>query len=97
VTDAPAFAFKLELLDSAGSYVSTLATASYATPVTGWGLPGFRPISVQFGNLPNNTTVSANQRLRLSVSLTNGVPVVLAYGTTLFPSEMSLPYSSGQG
>lgn len=92
----PSFAVRLERLSSTGVVLgSPLATATYSTPITGWLCAGLRPFSV---SLPiANTSVAANEKLRLRVTVTNNVPVRLGYGTTSYPMTMTLPIKSGLG
>jgi prepilin-type N-terminal cleavage/methylation domain-containing protein len=98
-TQAPAFSVTLELLNSDGTVAdASFATASYTTPASGWGCAGFRPVSLSFGSFNGSgTPVGLNQKLRIKVKVTNAVPVLLAYGTAGYPTEMQLPVSVGLG
>ncbi|MGZ6792887.1 MAG: type IV pilus modification PilV family protein [Mycobacteriales bacterium] len=98
-SDAPAFAITFDLLNSDGTVkTANFAPAvTYSSPTTGWGCSGFRPFSVSMGNWNTKTQVKANQKLRISLRVTNTVPVLLAYGTSAYPSEMQLPYAAGIG
>jgi hypothetical protein len=96
-TSRPQFAVYLDKVDMNGNLVSTLDTATYLAPTAGWGCTGFAPFSVALDGIPNNVSISANQRLRVRVMVTNSVPMLLAYGTGTFPSQLALPFSSGVG
>ncbi len=97
LTARPSFAVTLDLLSSAGTFVSTLDTQTYDTPSTGWGCAGLRPVSFALDDIANDTAVLKDQKLRLTVRVTNGVPVRLGYGTAVYPMTMTLPYKSGLG
>jgi prepilin-type N-terminal cleavage/methylation domain-containing protein len=77
---------------------TTLGTGTFSTPAGGWGCSGgYRAFTVTMA-LPNNSnTIATNGLLRVNVTLTNNVPVLLAYGTATFPSEFSVPYTGGNG
>lgn len=98
-TAAPALSIKLDLLNSDGTTkTASFASATYTTPSSGWGCAGFRPFSVQLGDWNGNgEPVAGNEKLRLSVKVTNAVPVVLAYDTSSYPSEFQLPIGTGVG
>ena len=97
LTARPDFAIVLQLFSPTGDLLGTIDTATYATPSAGWNCAGFRPVSVSFGAIPNDTVIAANQQLRLSVRVTNSVPMRLAYGTQAYPMTMTLPFKSGLG
>lgn len=99
LTAAPSFRIRLDVVDAVGAVVSTIGTLSYSTPAGGWQCAGMRPFSVQ---VPDSYSgggldVNANHKLRLRVDVTNGVPVVLGYGTAVYPMTVTLPYKSGLG
>jgi len=96
--DRPNFTVLLDVLNADGSFLRTLATATFATSSAGWDCTGFRPVTL--GLLDENgqgETVLANQRLRVRVIITNAVPMRLAYSTSAYPMSLNVPYSNGQG
>lgn len=99
LTAAPAFRIRLDVVDAVGTVVSTIGTLSYGTPSSGWQCAGMRPFSVQVPDSYSGSglDVAANSKLRLRLDVTNGVPVVLAYGTAAYPMSVTLPYKSGLG
>lgn len=76
-----------------GGTTTTMATGTYVTPSSGWGCNGgFHKVWIYL-DLPGVTiTVPANAIIKLSIS--SSVPTYLAYGTTSFPMEFSLPYTT---
>jgi len=76
-----------------GSTTTTIATGTYSTPSSGWGCNGgFHKIWI-YEDLPGTTiTVPANAYIKLSIS--SSTAIYLAYGTTSFPMEFSLPYTT---
>lgn len=99
LTAAPSFRIRLDVIDATGTVVSTIGTLSYSTPASGWQCAGMRPFSVQVPDSYSGSglDVAANRTLRLRVDVTNGVPMVLGYGTAAYPMTVTLPYKSGLG
>ena len=87
----PTFTATLQFIN--GSTTTTIATGTYTTPSSGWGCGGgFHKIWIYL-DLPGYTiTVPANAYLKLSIS--SSVATYLAYGTTSFPMEFSMPYTT---
>lgn len=97
-TARPIFRLTLEHLSSSGTLLNTIGAVEYVTPTSGWGCTGMRPFSVKFVDATGSgLTVAANEKLRLRVRVTNGVPVRLAYGTAAYPMTITLPFKSGLG
>lgn len=97
LTAQPAFSVRVDLLSSSGAFVRTLTTGSYGTP-SGWNCVGLRPVPIDLADITGSgEAVAANQKLRLSVRVTNAVPVRLGYGTGAYPMTMTLPVKSGLG
>lgn len=96
----PDFTVTLEHLSSTGTLLTTLVpTVAVNLAGTDWAsCNGMRSFSVSFA-MPNGsgTTINANEKLLLTVAVTNSVAVRLAYDTSTFPSELQLPYKSGLG
>jgi len=90
-TATPTFTATLQMVS--GGTTTTLATGTYVTPSSGWGCNGgFHKVWIYL-DLPGSIiTVPANAILKLSIS--SSVATYLAYGTTSFPMEFSLPYTT---
>jgi len=90
-TATPTFTATLQVVN--GSTTTTISTGTYTTPSSGWGCSGgFHKIWIYL-DLPGTTiTIPANAILKLSIS--SSTATYLAYGTTSFPMEFSLPYST---
>lgn len=95
-TAAPRFSILVERLSSSGAVLTTLLNTTW-TASSGWGCTGFRPFSVPISVSNTGLSTDANDQIRLTVRVTNGVPMRLAYGTAAFPASLTLPYKSGQG
>jgi hypothetical protein len=96
-TASPTFQVVVQKVGAAGA-TTTLDTETLT--VTNWGCTGFRPVSIPLGSgnqFNQAKTINTGESIRVSVFVTNSVPMVLAYGTSTFQSELSLPYSSGIG
>ena len=96
-TSTPVFQVVLERLNSVGNLISTLSSATFTTPSSGWGCAGFRAVSIALDAPNGGETVEQNDKLRLSVRVTSGGPMRLAYDTAAYPMTMTLPYKSGNG
>ena len=95
---APKFTVVLDVLDSAGAVVKSLGQTSYTTAAPGWQCSGHRSVSLALPAIGGNgEPVAANQTIRVRVLVTNAVPVRLAYGTSSYPMQLTLPYKSGLG
>jgi hypothetical protein len=90
-TATPTITATLQIVN--GSTTTQIATGTYVTPSSGWGCSGgFHKVWI-YEDLPGSIlTVPANAYLKLSISSTS--PIYLAYGTTSFPMEFSLPYTT---
>lgn len=99
LTAAPAFRIRLDILDGSNAVVAAIGSFSYATPSTGWQCTGMRPFSVQIPDIypGSGLAIEANNRIRVRVDITNGIPVRLGYGTAAYPMTVTLPYKSGLG
>lgn len=87
----PTFTATLQMVS--GGTTTTLATGTYVTPSSGWGCSGgFHKVWINLDLPGSTTTVPANAILKLSIS--SSVAAYLAYGTTSFPMEFSLPYTT---
>lgn len=87
----PTFTATLQLVN--GNTTTTIASGSYVTPSSGWGCSGgFHKVWINLPLPSSATTVPANASLVLSIS--SNVATYLAYGTTSFPMEFSLPYTT---
>lgn len=97
LTARPAFAVTVDLLSSTGAFIRTMTTGTYTTP-SDWNCAGLRPLPIDLASITGTgEAVAANQKIRLSVRVTNGVPVRLGYGTGAYPMTMTLPFESGLG
>ena len=97
-TATPHFSIKLEVLAADGTTTVQSFPSVALVPSGAWACAGMRPFSVQLVDVGGSgATVLANQRLRLSARVTNGVPVRLGYGTASYPATLTLPYSNGLG
>ena len=97
-TDRPAFGVRLDLLSSTGDFVQNLGTQTYSTSALSDGCTGLRPVTLQiFNDMGSGLSIAKDQKLQLSIVVTNGVPVRLGYGTQVFPMHMVLPYKTGLG
>jgi type II secretory pathway pseudopilin PulG len=93
-TATPTFTATLKLVN--GNTTTTLASGTYTTPAAGWGCSGgYHRVWIDLPLPSSATTVPANANLVLSLS--SSVAVYLAYGTTTFPMEFSVPYTAGVG
>jgi hypothetical protein len=90
----PSFTVTMDRLNSAGTSLGTLGTATFTSV---WGCTGYRPFTVSFSFSGSGQTIGANEQIRLQVKVTNAVPMQLAYDTSTFPSGMVLPVTSGVG
>lgn len=90
-TATPTITATLQIVN--GSTTTQIATGTYVTPSSGWGCGGgFHKVWI-YEDLPGTVlSVPANAYLKLSISSTT--PIYLAYGTTSFPMEFSLPYTT---
>jgi hypothetical protein len=87
----PTFTATLQVVN--GSTTTTIATGTYVTPSSGWGCSGgFHKVWINLPLPTTSTTVPANANLVLSIS--SNIATYLAYGTTSFPMEFSLPYTT---
>lgn len=90
-TATPTFTATLKMVN--GATTTTIATGTYVTPAGGWGCSGgFHKVWIDLSLPSSATTVPANASLVLSISSSSAT--YLAYGTTSFPMEFSLPYST---
>jgi hypothetical protein len=96
-TANPAFSVTFDHLNSAGTAVVNSETATMTWPATAWGCTGFRAFTVATSMGGNGWDIPANDVIRVTVKVTNGNPMVLAYDTTTFASGMVLPVKSGLG
>jgi prepilin-type N-terminal cleavage/methylation domain-containing protein len=90
-TATPVFTATLKMVN--GATTTTIATGTYTTPAGGWGCSGgYHKVWINLPLPSTTTTVPANATLTLSIS--SSVATYLAYGTTSFPMEFSLPYTT---
>jgi prepilin-type N-terminal cleavage/methylation domain-containing protein len=80
-------------LNSSGTVLATFTSTAYGSGAWGCSGPQNFGVSIPFGN-GNGTSFSANDFIDVQVSV-SGAPAELAYDTTTFSSNLTLPIKSG--